>query len=458
MKSTIYQIGRFFRVICILTVFLFAGEADAQKTFAKKIIEAGSPIATVQTSSGKYVSVSEINSAAFTVRKTDSKGKRLWERSFQFDLNNTLEAVGIGGIAQTTDGGYVLAGSGLFVDLVPTGLAYGILIKLKPSGHLEWAKRFSKSSGSDLRLAFTSVSAAPDGGFAVTGIDCVGGSTICDGARTILLTLNSSGTVVSARSFGSRTQGGNEIVTASSGGFILTFSSAHSDTFAGTSVIRVSDAGKILWGEFYKNFLFRAVSTRDDGVILAGGCFRHSCGNDLFLLKLKNNGQSEWNGRFTSDKQINFISDIRQSLDGGYLITANGTLRNLTDKFVILKIDSSGKLLFGTTYGENNSNETVVTWGNQIFESADGGFFLFGFTGLFDLIFGTPFDTLLLKLNSEGLVSDCSLSDPLNISTRHFGKLKIGTPEIKQENFSVEEAVLQVNLSTSKKQVSTACP
>ena len=452
MKSTILQCGKFFPVICILTVLLFTSEAYSQKTFTKRIIGGGSLIATVQTNSGKYVSVSEISLGTFIVRKTDSKGKRLWERSFEFDLNNTLEAVNIGGIAQTTDGGYVLVGSGLFIDLVPAGLAYGIIIKLKPNGHLEWAKRLSKNSGSDLRLAFTSVSAAPDGGFAVTGIDCIGGTTLCDGAGTILLTFNSSGTVLSAKSFGNRTQGNSAIVSASGGGFLLTFSSAHSDTsFAGTSLIRVSDAGKVLWGEFYKNFFFRAVSTPDDGVILAGGCFRHSCGNDLFLLKLKSNGQSEWQARFTSDRDIRFISDVIQTSDGGYFVTGSASGG---DEIFFLKIDSSGKLVFGTTFGENGSEN--ITWGNKIFTSTDGGFLLFASTGQQYSL--TPFDALILKLNSDGLVSGCSLSGSLNVSTRHSGNLKIGAPKFSGSSFSVEEAGLQVNSSSSKKKVSTACP
>lgn len=447
MKSRALLAGRLLPVISVLTVLLFASEAYPEKTFAKRIIEAGSPIATVKTSTGRYVSVSQPAADTVVVRKVDSAGKRLWERALQFDLN-PLESVEIVGIAQTSDGGYVLVGTGFLVDLVPSGHVYGIVIKLKPSGHVHWAKRLTKSSGSDLRLAFTSVSDAPDGGFVVTGIDCTDGS-LCDG-HTILLTFNSSGTVISAKSFGNRTQGNATIIKASGGGFLLAFSSAKNDTtLAGASLIRVSATGDILWKKFFKNFAFRAAPASDDGVILAGPrCDRHSC-RDLFVVRLKSDGQTEWNARFTAISSI--ISDITQTSDGGYLLAGGG--------ISLLKIDASGRPVFGTTFGESGSQTGELIWSNQLFLDADGGFLLFGSIGSSEEPFvSDPFDTLLLKLNSDGIVAGCSLSGSLNVSTRRFGTLKIGSPKIGLTNLSLEEAGLQVNLSNSKKQVSSACP
>ena len=440
MKPTALHSGKLFPSLCLLIVLFFAGEGYPQETFAKKIIGGGSPIAVVQSADGGYVSVStDVRStyvgSTFLVRKTTGSGTRAWERQVSF---TTTDRIHIAAIAQTTDGGYVIVGSDKF--LIDFFFSEGIVVKLSPGGNILWARSFRKGMGPNPSVEFTSVSDTPDTGFIVTGRDCLAADDIfdCSIFGTILVTFNSAGAVLSAKSFGKLAPKSGfglrnllinlQIVSAADSGFF-----AAVDNGNGASVIKVDDLGNILWRELLEidHFLFSTLAaTSNGGVIFAGRCGGAGC-----VIKLKGNGQIEWKKRFAFDVRIQSISDVTQTSDGGYLVT--GTTRN----GFLFKVDSSGKAVFGRQFANAISD--------FIFSTADGGFFLFG-TRISDM--------LLWKLKSDG-TNDCTLSDSPKFKSIPFGNVNIEVPQFDSTNLFFQGSThLDVNSAPSKKQVSTACP
>ena len=93
------------------------------------------------------------NHGALHLLKTDADGNRLWHETF--------DGVSGSAVQQTTDGGYVVAGS---VSLGRTD-DLGQLIKTDSNGKKEWLEAFDFAD----RVAFWSVRQISDGGYIVAG-------------------------------------------------------------------------------------------------------------------------------------------------------------------------------------------------------------------------------------------------------------------------------------------------
>ena len=87
--------------------------------------------------------------------KTDANGNLLWNQTY--NLPAIGESIDVNSIANTNDGGYVLAGF--------TGNGAGaFLIKTDMQGNVQWSDIYSKSS-------YKSISQANDGGYIAAGVD-----------------------------------------------------------------------------------------------------------------------------------------------------------------------------------------------------------------------------------------------------------------------------------------------
>jgi hypothetical protein len=86
--------------------------------------------------------------------RTDGAGDTIWTKTFGGSYNEYP-----GSMQQTTDGGYIIAGS---TDLIPS-MSYAYLIKTDSSGEVSWSRSFPYGNFASLQ----SIHQTPDGGYII---------------------------------------------------------------------------------------------------------------------------------------------------------------------------------------------------------------------------------------------------------------------------------------------------
>ena len=278
--------------------------------------------AMIKTNEGGYAMVGTTNSFgagiinAFVV-KTDGDGNLLW--------NQTYSGLGQGiadAIVQASDNGYAITGYSYSLDESGGGLAAWVL-KTDFSGVLEWNQTFPEL-GTAIGYSILQTS---DGGFAFVG------------------TSNSIG------------NGGKE-------GFLA----------------KLNSTGKMEWNLTYGGVgddeVFSVIQTSDSGFILGGDTSPTQGGpSSLWLIKTDNQGVMQWNKTYGNGNDINILSTLVRSGDGGYaiigtVIPANGTAG---DDYLLVKVDSSGNVQWTKTYSASTVDDALGG-----IQTGDGGYALVG--------------------------------------------------------------------------------
>jgi hypothetical protein len=373
-------------------------------TFVKRVKAGGALISTIQAADGGYVSLSQTGQWNFLVRKISTSGQTIWERRVDSreGTGATLEA-----IAQTTDGGYVLAGQNsycCFGDYFYYNTSHyaGLLIKLRSNGTLEWSKKFELNSHI---VHFTSVVPRPDGGF-IAG----GGGALPGGVIPILVRFSANGNILSSKTFGNLLADNPQLKRTPDNNLLLAVSSEN-----GASVIKVNDSGVVVWEKSLEipGFILQTMgSTSDNGVVLAGNCT--DC-NQLYLVRIKADGKLGWKAKYSFQVgRLQSVTDLIQTSDGGYAVT--GTITDSKGHNAIgffAKIDSLRNVSSQRTFRVGQAR------GGSIFAASDGTYFLFAATN------GEwSGDTLVLKLDTNGVVPGCAFVHSSSVTRVAFGELK----------------------------------
>jgi outer membrane protein assembly factor BamB len=380
---------------------------------------------TIQTADKSYVSVSQIDSKTFLVRKIAFSGSRVWERILRLQVSHapekiTVDSASLAAIAQTTDGGYVLAGFSTVCrfddycfDYHPLERA-GILIKLRSNGTIAWKREYSEYSTRSNYAVFTSLVSTADGGVIVTG------ATL---SSLILVHYTSNGTILWSKGFPDLPiifLFSPRLVQTPNNSLMLVASVARVVNYllepAGALVIKVNDSGAILWKKSLQmpNLSVQTIAaTSDNGIVLAGSCY-NNC-KQLFMVRLKADGSVQSKRRYSLQvASVGSVTDIIQTSDGGFAITGSvyENAGNRPNVFVT-KIDSTGKASFQRTFRIGGS------YGVSVFALCDGY-----------LLFGSATDTIILKLDSQALLHGCDLVSSPPISPIPFGNLRINKAQI----------------------------
>ena len=138
-----------------------------------------------------------------------------------------------------------------------------------------------------------------------------------------------------------------------------------------------------------------ATETSDGGYIVVG--FTASFGegsDDIWLIKIDYQGEMEWE-KFYGGKGSDQGADVKQTSDGGYIITGSTGSDAVGKQDVwLIKTDENGEMLWDKTFGG-------VEWdhGYEVEETSDGGYIIigdYGHTG------GPRGDIWLIKTDSNG--------------------------------------------------------
>lgn len=303
-------------------------------------------------------------------------------------------------IRQTTDGGYIIAGSSNSGDGDISGnhgnYDYWI-VKLDSNGNMQWQKSLG---GSSMDMA-QSIQQTSEGGYIVAGSSSSNDGDVSGnhgGGDYWIVKLDINGNIQWQKSLGgSSSEQVNSVQQTFDGGYIIAGTTVSTDGDITVSygnndfwVVKLDSGGNMQWqktlGNIGDNIGYYAQQTFDGGYIAVGTSFNSSNLEsglpDYWVIKLSNNGTIEWDKYFGGSFHDNAIT-IRQTPEWDYIVAGwtasnNGQVTNHHGNldYWIIKLDSSGNMKWEKTLGGPDFDYLTA-----LELTADNGYIVSGSTG-----------------------------------------------------------------------------
>jgi hypothetical protein len=251
------------------------------------------------------------------------------------------------------------------------------LIKTDSLGDSLWTNTFDGVGGYSIKLTL-------DGGYIIAGrIAGIG-----------LIKTDSLGDTLWTKSYGGVwSYYDNSVQQTLDEGYIIVGTNGFS-----VYLIKTDSLGNTLWTKTDYDTLGSnqgnsVQQTSDGGYIITGYTYGSGAGSaDVYLIKTDSLGDSLWT-RTYGGSSFDEGHSVRQSFDGGYIITGRTSSFGAGREDVyVIKTDSLGDTLWTRTYGEIHDD-----WGSSIQQTFDGGYIIAGFTGSWTSVY-------LIKTNESGMV------------------------------------------------------
>jgi hypothetical protein len=301
----------------------------------------------------------------FWILKFDAIGAIQWQKILGGSGNDTPTD-----IKQTTDGGYIVVGQTNSNNTGDVGAGSGAIdlwiVKLNASGTIQWQKVFFEGSGG------VSVAQTTDGGYIVaqnSSLRPPNGRV--SRAEVLIMKLDATGVLQWSKLYGGtaddyvsaiqQTKDGGYIVAGYTNSNDLTGITRQSDLSDGW-IFKLKANGDLDWQKVYGGALSDALAsvqqTADDGYI-ASGSFTENL-NDAWVLKINTTGVLQWEKKYGGDN-YDVANSIRQTTEGGYIMAgytnsnSSGNVGATTGGYDIwlLKLSSTGTIEKNKTFGGN---------------------------------------------------------------------------------------------------------
>lgn len=305
-------------------------------------------------------------------------------------------------VRQTSDGGYIIAGSSNSTDGDVSGNhgdADYWIVKLSSAGSIEWQQSLG---GSNFEYAF-SIAETASGQYVVAGYtySSNGDVTGFHGSNDYwIVKLSVSGAIIWQKCFGGAFyEGTQSFQQTTDGGFIIAGGSNSSDGDVTANygnadywIIKLDTAGSIVW---QKNFggsdyegAYSVQQTSDGGYIIAGNSsstngditVNHG-NNDIWIIKLNSSGSLLWQKSFGGSAD-DYAYSIKQTSDGGYIVagSSNSTDGDITashgnDDAWMIRLNASGNLIWQKCFGGSQND-----YAYSVSQTNDGGYIMAGYT------------------------------------------------------------------------------
>jgi hypothetical protein len=298
-------------------------------------------------------------------------------------------------VRQTTDGGYIIAGYTNYSYYSYPNVGGDVwLIKTDSDGNEIWNKTFG---GQNIDWS-NCVQQTTDGGYIITGYtEIYSGPEIGD---VWLIKTDSDGNEIWNKTYGGTDycEVSYSVQQTTDGGYIITgITGPLSD--GDVWLIKTDSDGNEIWNKTYGGIGLLDAGlcvrqTNDGGYIITGAKGQSDniyC--DVWLIKTDSNGNKMWDKTFGCQRG-DLGMCVQQTTDGGYIITGYTELYIKGDIWLI-KTDSNGKKMWAKSYGVLQN----VGWGYYVQQTTDGGYIVTGFAWE---ISGGYTDAWLIKTNSNG--------------------------------------------------------
>lgn len=311
-----------------------------------------------------------------------------WQRLFGGQGYDQAES-----IKCTSDGGFIISGKTYLKDNVNSDLW---MIKTNRTGNIEWEKIF----GGKLYDGGRSVIETSDHGFLSVGYSKSFGSGNND---IFLIKTDSIGNIVINKTIGGNySDVGYSVIETSDSNILLTgytssFGIGGKDLF----LIKLKPNGDIIFNKTFggkNDEIGRAIlETSDNCYIILGSTT--SWGNgwvDIWVLKTDNFGNELWNKTY-GNLYIDIGLSIKETVDNCFIITGNslaGVFSN--SEICLIKINENGNLIWEKLYC--GDFEDV---GFSVIQTEDEGYFISGYTSSFGM---GCCDFYMIKTCDKGLI------------------------------------------------------
>ncbi|MEJ5050662.1 T9SS type A sorting domain-containing protein [Chryseobacterium culicis] len=360
---------------------------------------------TVQTSDGGYIMAGATSSndgdangnhgnGDSWIVKMNSSGNIQWQKSLGGSNHDNAQS-----IQQTTDGGYIVAGTSNSNDGDVTG-NHGNddywVVKLDSNGNIQWQKSLGGSNSDTAQ----SIQQTADGGYIVAGSSHSNDGDVSGnqgGQDYWVVKLDSTGNIQWQKSLGgSDSDQLSSIQQTSDGGYIIAGTTVSTDGHITVSygnndfwVVKLDASGNIQWektlGNLADNMGYSVQQTFDGGYIAASTSYDLSNIEnglpDYWIIKLNSTGVIQWEKYLGGGLHDNAIT-IRQTPDwdyivGGWTASNNGQVTgnhgNLD--WWIVKLDPNGNLKWEKTLGGSD-----FEYLNSVELTNDNGYIISGST------------------------------------------------------------------------------
>jgi len=310
-----------------------------------------------------------------------------WNRTYEISGITSVES-----LQQTADSGYIIAGN----TRPDTRRNSDInLLKIGPTGSEQWNRTFG-GTFSDVRVK--SVLQTSDGGYLIAGSTSACRDNCTDDVW--LIKVNLQGQEQWNLTLGGT---GDEEVAfvrqTTDGGYVLI---GNTNSYSAGSLdiwfVKVDSNGNMqlnnTFGGIGREKTY-SVSQVAGGYIIAGYTESYGAGDyDFWLVKTDKKGKEQWNNTFGRNRN-DWIESIQQTRDGGYIL-AGVTLSFWSgvnhSEFLMVKTDSNGNEQWYRTFGGVGAE-----FDPSVGLSPDGGYILGGGTFSFD-----DADYWLIKTDADG--------------------------------------------------------
>jgi len=374
------------RLFLLVLLLSLVGSVTAQQRWERNYGGASDDYgeSVQQTSDGGYVVAGSTylgNEWQVYLIKTNGFGDTLWSRTY-----GGAEVDGGYSVKQTTDGGYIVAGETYSFG----NGAQVYLVKTNATGNTLWTRNY----GGTLQDFGYSVQQTQDGGYIVAGETYSFGN----GAQVYLVKTNATGDTLWTRNYGGTDDDyGESVQQTSDGGYIV---AGYTRSFGDSNqvyLINTNASGDTLWTRTHGTAGERGYSvqqTTDGGYIVAG--YTGSFGNlfQVYLIKTNASGDTLWTRNYGGTSE-DFGSSVQQTQDGGYVVAGyTGSFGNGSQVYLI-KTNGFGDTLWSRTYGG-----AEVDGGYSVKQTSDGGYIVAGTTSSF----GNGWQVYLIKTDANGNV------------------------------------------------------
>lgn len=329
-----------------------------------------------QTSDGGFILAGTTTSYGtpvcdFWLIKTDANGIEQWNRTFGEKWEPAMAGDGAYSVVQTSDGGYILAGS---TTSYGSGSSDAWLIKVDSHGNEQWNRTFGWESRDDAY----SVSQTSDGGYLMVG--CIRSYDPYGDAWLIKTDANGKeqwsktfgGKYADVAYSGHQTRDGGYILIGKTGSYGVGYFDAW--------LIKTDANGKERWNRTFGgtegNYAYADTAcaghqTRDGGYILAGKTGSYGAGYfDAWLIKTDADGKEQWNRTFGGIRD-DYVRSVQQTSDGGYILAGKiGPYMPGTVGVWLIKTDADGDQQWNKVFGRCGAH--------SVQQVSDGGYVIAG--------------------------------------------------------------------------------
>jgi hypothetical protein len=394
VRNTGFEMKTIRTISSALFILLLASSAQAQQTWTRTYGGSGDDVgySVQQTKDGGYIVAGYTTSfgaggADMYLIKTDASGDTIWTGTYGGRLADYGYSV-----QQTTDGGYIIAGS---TNSFGSGGTHAYLVKTNATGDTMWTKFY----GGKNTCYVQAVRQTSDGGYIAAGNSTTSSDTFW--GDVYLIKTNASGDTLWTKTYGGNSLDyANSVQQTTDGGYIVagytaSFGAGGSDVY----LIKTNADGDSLWTRTYGgaqgDYASSVQQTSDSGYIIAGKTYSFGAGSgDVWLIKTNAAGDTLWTKTYGGTENEGGYS-VQQTKDGGYIVAGytNSFGAGEYDVYLI-KTDAYGDTLWTKTYGGTGDDE-----GYSVRQTSDGGYILAGYTNSFG---AGGADGYLIKTDANG--------------------------------------------------------